>query len=90
MVKMPIDQDFREKREKVDEIDGIDVWDPKDPPEKLGIIGTTVAVIGIYVKPTEFVLTSVPFNSTTGMIHQIIQNLREKPSPQEKTNVFNV
>jgi NAD-dependent dihydropyrimidine dehydrogenase PreA subunit len=41
---MPIDPDFRDKREKVDEIEGIAVWGPRDPPEKLGIIGTTVAV----------------------------------------------
>lgn len=41
---MPIEPEFRDKREVVAEIEGIEVWGPRDPPEKLGIVGTTVAV----------------------------------------------
>ena len=41
---MPIDRDFKDEREQVDEIEGITVWGPRNPPEKLGIVGTSVAV----------------------------------------------
>jgi len=41
---MPIDREFKDEREVVEELEGVDVWGPKDPPEKLGIVGSTVAV----------------------------------------------
>jgi NAD-dependent dihydropyrimidine dehydrogenase PreA subunit len=41
---MPIDPDFQSKRKIVDEIDGISVWGPVEKPNKLGIVGTNVAV----------------------------------------------
>ena len=89
-VKIPIDQDFREKREKVDEIDGIAVCGPKDPPKNFRIVRTIVAIDWDICEVHRVCVESVLLNYLTGMIHPIIQNLREKPSLQERTNVFNV
>lgn len=41
---MPIDPDFQKKRKVVDHKEGLAVWGPVEPPQKLGIVGTNVAI----------------------------------------------
>jgi len=41
---MPIDPDFQKKRKIVDHKEGLAVWGPVELPQKLGIIGTNVAI----------------------------------------------